>query len=77
MKAIILDYSDKTILRIDIPKDWEESPEEFVTALPCYEEGKCHFIITDEKNIEVFDIVQCGESPDGYPEYDYKHVMDL
>ena len=76
MKAIILDYTDGTLLLVDIPKEWEHNPSEFVEALPCYSD-QCYHMISNGDCFEVYNIVEDGQDTDGYPCYDYKHVCDL
>lgn len=76
MKAIIIDYRDASILRITIPKGWEEDAAEFVESLPCYH-NDCYFIVTDNDTFEVYDIVQDGEDAEGCPNYDYQKATEL
>ena len=76
MKAIILDYTDGTILTIQIPKGWEENPSEFVESLPYYN-NQCYHMIVNEDKLEVYEIVEDGEDEDGYPCYEYQHVATL
>lgn len=77
MKAIILDYTDGTIMTIVIPKEWESDPEEFVTSLPCYDDSSCYYMISRDDSVEVYEIVEDGKDTDGYPCYDYEHITDL
>ena len=77
MKAIILDYTDASLLLITIPKEWEDDASEFVESLPCYHDSSCYHMITDNDTFEVYNIVQDGEDADGYPTYDYEKVTEL
>jgi len=76
MKALIIDYTDASLLLITIPKEWEDNAGEFVENLPCYS-NDCEFIVTDKDTFEVYDIVQDGEDADGYATYDYEKATEL
>lgn len=77
MKAIILDYTDGTILVVAIPKEWEESPSEFVESLPMYDTNSMYHMISRDYHVEVYNVVEDGKDADGYPCYDYQHITDL
>lgn len=77
MKALILDYTDASLLLITIPQEWEDNAEEFVRALPRYDDSCCYHIVTSGNTFDVYDIVQDGEDADGHPNYDYIKNTDL
>jgi len=77
MKALILDYTDASLLLVTIPNEWEDSADEFVKALPCYDDSCCYHIITSGDSFDVYDIVQDGEDADGCATYDYIKNTEL
>jgi len=65
MKALIMDYTDGTLLRLPIPKEWENDAEEYVKSQPCYDDSSCYYVIGGD-SFDVYDVTECedGETHD-------------
>jgi len=73
MKAIILDYTDASILILPIPKECEEyEADEFVRSHPCYDDSCCYHMVTSGDSFYVYNVVN-----DGNDSHDYVHIANL
>lgn len=71
MKAVILDYTDASILLLTIPKEWEDNADEFVRSHPCYDDSCCYHMVTSGDYFDVYNVEKDGDSND------YVHIANL
>ena len=73
MKALIIDYTDASLLLLPIPEDREADADDYVREHPAYDDSCCYHIVTSGDYFPVYDIIR-SESGDCW---DYDHKLNL